>query len=80
MIIPKEHLDKVEYYDVKYNKSWFGLGRRQTVVTLHYKGTPWPDHLPKKFKFAWLLATNDYWEEPQAARILQDYLIKYFGK
>lgn len=72
MIIPKEHLDKVDYYEVKYNRNLFG--GRQTVVTLHYKNGRWP----KKFKFRWLY-NNEYWSEPDTVRVLQNYLIQYFG-
>lgn len=72
MIIPKEHLDKVEYYDVKYTKDLFG--RRKTVVILHYKDS---FKVPKKFKFRWLYS-DGFVVEPQAAQILQNYLIQYF--
>lgn len=77
MVIPKEHLDTVDYYDVKYaNTGSFGICIKQTIITLHYK--KWYK-LRKKFVFRWPHIGDGYYQEPETAIILQQQLIKHFG-
>jgi hypothetical protein len=80
MIIPKEHLDKVDFYTVKYQGGSESLFlTRRTVITFHYK--KWYK-LPRRFVFKWTCIGSEGWtdiyQEPELATRMVNYLQQYF--